>query len=127
MFKSIGKRIMGALNGIATRGEVQAIDSKLNEIAKLQGHKADLIVQDEATENESIQRVARQKQRSTRNRKFHAKRGGALQYGTVAHDMASNKTFQFMYNPLLTSLLYRSGAMGVDYKDSSKSQQTLVG
>lgn len=116
MFKSIGKRLMGALSGIATRGEVQAIDDRIAAAVKTGvtfGKRFDKAEEPEAPVEV---KQPRQRYRHSRNTTFHAKRGGLVQYGTVAHDMASNKTFQFMYNPLLTTLLYRSGAMGVDHK-----------
>lgn len=111
MFKSIGKRVMGALNGIATKGEIATIDRGLTAI--VDSHSPSGVT----TATNDVRKAARkQRQRSTRNPRFHAKRGGALQYGTVAHDMANSRVVQLMYNPLLTALIYREGHMGVVYK-----------
>jgi len=118
ILRQAGSRIAAALSGIATKGEVAKIIDKLDYAAaeaRIMASQAkggpDLSGRSNAFNPALSAPYGRQQRfRSHGNRRFHAKRGGAAQYGTVAHDMANSKAWQMMSNPLLQKLLFVKGA-----------------
>lgn len=113
MFRKFASRLAAALS-LATPKEIDGISAGLN--AAIRGTKHDTIISDETQPTDNLlQRVPRYRLRD-RNTKF-SRRAPALTPREL-HTQVNNKGLQFINNPLLHGLLYKSGAMDAAPYDS---------
>lgn len=108
MFRKFSSRLAAAL-ALATPKEIAGISDGLN--AAIRSTRHDLIVTEDAKPTDNfVQRAPRYRLRD-RNTKF-SRRAPALTPREL-HEQVNNKGLQFINNPLLHGLLYKSGAMDV--------------
>lgn len=132
-FRRHASRLAAAITG-ATKGEVAKITEGLNEAIDAHLDKPSFdpslyLVDDikpgpvsysrEARTHKDGPRAVRRRRnrfRCSRNKKFHAKRGGQLQFGHVAHDMANNTLMNSIQNKHVAAIMTHHA--GLEYKPS---------
>lgn len=100
MFRKFASRLAAALS-LAKPAEIQKISDGLDE--SLRGTNFDKAIVEDAP----VQQRAPRYRLRDRNTAFSRRQPAVTP--RELHEQANNKGFQFIYNPLLTGLLYKAG------------------
>lgn len=122
MFKSIGRRLLGALSvtGRFKTHEAQVINDGLADVERQLRDAPPRVEQAQSEPNRAEKSAARRRNRfrTTRNKAFHAKRnnsptadGLTFAQPSLTHERVNSRVVHWMYNPLLHKLLWSSKAM----------------